>query len=136
MLLLRVGIYLAIASMAPDPKTGFDPLFVDEFSYGTLFFSSGGLINNPIRDLAYLFASFAGAAYFRRYAVVKTQLVLTLFTLAILLSFLLTGERDWSKLGVEFLGGAKYYFALSPVSIGFFLMSLPWAYYKLKEKEL
>jgi hypothetical protein len=136
LLLLKVCIFLAIATMVPDPKSGFDPLFIDEFSYGTLFLSSGGFIYNPLNDLAYLFASFAGAAYFRRYAVWKTQLVLTLFTVAILLTFLFAGERDWLKLGIDFLKGSKFYFALSPVSIGFFLLSLPWAYFKLKEKEL
>ena len=136
LVLLRVCIFLAVATMVPDPKVGFDPLFVDDFSYRALFSSSEALKINPSRDLAYMFASFAGSAYFRRYAVVKTQLVLTLFTLALLLSFLLTGERDWFKLGTDFLGGAGFYFALSPVAIGFFLLSLPWAYYTMKEKEL
>ena len=136
MLLLQIGIRLAIASMVPDPKTGFDPLFIDKFSYGPFFLSSGEFINNPIRDLAYLFVAFAGAAYFERYAVVKTQLLLALFTVTLLLSFLITGEKDWLKSGSDFLGGAGFYFALSPVALGFFLLSFPWSYYTIKEKEL
>lgn len=137
LLLLRVGIYLAVASMSPDPKMGFDPLFVDQFSYSELFTRSEVLRNNPFRDLAYLFFAFAGSVYFKRYALVKTLGAMVVIPGMLFLVIKLTGGQiNWTKIGTDYLNGYNFYLTLAPIFIGILLLSLPWAYFKLKEKEL
>lgn len=133
LILLKVGVYLAIASMVPDPKTGFDPLFVEEFSLNRLMTFQ----NNPLRDLAYLFFVFAGSAYFRRYAVVKTMGALFFLPVSILLFVkLIGGQINWNKIILDYLNGSGFFLSLSPLFIGILLLSLPWAYFIIKEKEL
>lgn len=135
--LLKIGILLAIATMSPDPKSGFDPLFVAEFSYGELLAGSSGLNYNPLRNLAYLFFAFAGAVYFKRFAVVKSFVAMVALPSMLFLIIKLTGGSiNWSKIATDYLNGNKFFLALSPVFIGLLLCCLPWAYFKLKEKEL
>jgi hypothetical protein len=138
LILLKVGVFLAILSMTPDPKTGFDPLFVDQFSYSALFMRSGSLWHNLLRDLACLFFAFAGSAYFKRYAFVKTLGAMVSFPGILFLFIKLTGGQiNWTKIGMDYLYGYNFNFIpLNPLLIGLLLLSLPWAYFKLKEKEL
>jgi hypothetical protein len=136
-LLLRFGIFLAVASMVPDPKTGFDPLFVADFSYAEIFSWSAGLKNNPLRDLGYLFFAFAGAVYFKRYAVVKTVGAMLFLPGMLFLTVKITGGQiNWAKIGTDYLNGSNFLLALSPIFIGLLLCCLPWVYFKLQEKEL
>jgi len=137
LLLLRLGIYLAVASMVPDPKTGFDPLFVADFSYAELFSWSAVTKNNPLRDLSYLFFAFAGAVYFKRFAVVKTVgAMLFLPGMLFLIVKITGGQINWAKIGTDYLNGNSFFLTLSPFFIGLLLCCLPWVYFKLKEKEL
>jgi len=133
LILLKVGVYLAIASMVPDPKTGFDPLFVEDFSYSRLLTFQ----NNSLRDLAYLFFVFAGSAYFKRYAVVKTMGAFIFFPVTIFLLVKLSGgQMNWNKISSDYLDGSRFFLSLAPLLIGNLLFSLPWVYFKIKEKEL
>lgn len=135
--LIKIGILFAIATMAPDPKSGFDPLFVADFSFGELFYGSAGLNQNPLRDLAYLLFAFAGAVYFKRFAVVKSIGVMLAFPVALFLLIQLSGGNiNWTRMVTDYLNGSKFFLALSPIFIGLLLCCLPWAYLKLKEKEL
>ena len=137
LVLFKVEIFLAIASMVPDPKTGFDPLFVDQLSYGDFFTPSEVLRNNPLQDLAYLFVAFAGSVYIRRYAAVKTLSVLVIIPGLLVFIAKLSGEKiEWIKNVTDYLNGRGYYLSLAPVIVGILLLSLPWIYFKLKEKEL
>ncbi len=137
LILLRLAIFLAVASMVPDPKTGFDPLFVADFSYSELFSWSAGTKSNPLRDLAYLFFAFAGSVYFKRFAVVKTLGVMVILPVTLFLIIKLAGGPTYStKIVSEYLSGENFYLAMSPMFIGLLLLSLPLAYLKLKEKEL
>lgn len=137
LILLKVSIFLALVAMEPNPKIGFDPLFVKDFSYRELFTRSEALRNNPLRDLAYLLVMFAGSVYFKRHAVVKTLVVLFVLpaTLFLLVKFS-SGQIEWMIKSSDYLNGNSYFLSLSPVFIGLLLLSLPWAYFKLKEKEL
>lgn len=133
LILLKVGVYLAIASMVPDPKTGFDPLFVEDLSYSRLLTFQ----NNPLRDLGYLFFVFAGSAYFKRYSVVKTMGALIFLPASVLLLVKLTGGQiNWNKINSDYLNGSGFFLSLSPLFIGILLLSLPLAYFIIKEKEL
>lgn len=136
LILLRLGIFLAIASMLPDPKSGFDPLFVDDFSFGKFFIQSG-FLSSPLRDLGWLFLVFAGSVYFKRYAVVKTLGVTLAWPVALFLIIYLTGgEIYWAKIYTDYLNGNNFFLALAPIFMGILLCGLPWTYFKLKEKEL
>ena len=135
--LLKIGILLAIATMSPDPKSGFDPLFVADFSYRELFSLSEKLKTNPLRDLTYLFFAFAGSVYFKRYAVVKTLGVMFILPVTLFLIIMFAGGPTYStKIVSEYLSGMNFYLTISPMFIGLLLLSLPWTYLKLKEKEL
>ena len=137
LILLKVCIFLAVTSMAPNPKIGFDPIFVTDFSYSELFTRSEALQNNPFRDLAYLLVMFAGSIYFKRHAVVKTLGVIFFLpvTLFLLVKFS-GGQINWAKMSSDYLNGHSFFLSLAPVFIGLLLLSLPWAYFKLKGKEL
>src|SRR5665647_150952 len=127
LLLLRVGIFLAVSSMLPDPKSGFDPLFVDDFSYSAPFI---GLNMNSLSILALPLFAFASSVHFKRYAVAKTLGILVLFSCILLLILELSGgfnriaviPDEWIRrrllLGI-------FYFRLSPILLGIVIMSLP-----------
>ena len=137
LVLLKFCIFFALSSMAPDPKVGFDPLFVEEFRLSEIFDRLEVLKYNPLRDLAYLFLAFAGSVYFKRYALAKTLGVILLFPGSVFIITKFTGGQiNWLKAGTDYLNGNDFYYSLSPIFIGLLLMSLPWAYFKLKEKEL
>jgi hypothetical protein len=137
LLLLKLCIFLALSSMLPDPKAGFDPLFVEKFSLSEILGQFDTMKYNPLRSLAYLFFAFAGSVYFKKYALVKTLGVMVLFPGSVFIITKFTGGTiDWLKAGTEYLNGNSFYLNLSPLFIGLLLLSLPWAYYKLKEKEL
>lgn len=133
MILLRLGISLAIASMVPDPKSGFDPLFVESFNFRAYFIDSGFFRLRAMRDLAMLFLVFAGSVYFGRYAVVKTLVVMLGLPVGL---FLIGGKIYWTKIYTDYLIGYNFIAGLTPVLIGILLFSLPWTYFILKEKEL
>lgn len=137
LVLLKICIFLALSSMVPDPKAGFDPLFVEEFRLSEIFERLEVLKYNPLRNLAYLFLAFTGSVYFKKYALVKTLGVMLLFPGSVFIITKFTGGQiNWLKSGTDYLNGYNFYFSLSPIFIGLLLMSLPWAYFKLKEKEL
>ena len=143
MILLRIGIALAISSMWPDPKSGFDPLFVDQSNFlgysiqSRYFFLSDVFILSPLRDFAWLFVVFAGSVYFRRYAVAKTLGVTLVLPVGFLLFISLTNRQFiWLRFYSDFLNGNLFAYVPASIMIGFLLFSLPWAYFKLKEKEL
>jgi hypothetical protein len=137
LVLLKFCIFLALSSMVPDPKVGFDPLFVEEFRLSEIFERLEVLKYNPLRNLAYLFLAFAGSVYFKKYALVKTLGVMLLFPGSVFIITKFTGGQiNWLKAGTDYLNGYNFYFSLSPIFIGLLMMSLPWAYFKLKEKEL
>lgn len=134
---LKLDVFLAIASMVPDPKSGFDPLFVEELSIRKLFTTSEVLKTNILRDLAYLVTAFAGSVYFKRYAVVKSFGIMLIFPASVFIFAKFTeGQISWPQAGTNYLAGTNFYFGLTPLFLGLSLLSLPWAYFKLKEKEL
>jgi hypothetical protein len=133
LIILKVGVFLAIFSMVPDPKTGFDPLFVEDLSFSKLFTFQ----NNILRDLSYLFFAFAGSAYFKRYAVIKTMGAFIFLPVTIFLIVKLTGNQmNWNKISLDYLDGSRFFLSLAPLCIGVLLLSLPWVYFNIKEKEL
>ena len=96
LILLHLGTLLAIASMQPNPKSGFDPLFVDSFNFRSYFFDSGFFTLRAMRDLALLFLVFAGSVFFKKYAFVKTLAVMVGLPVGL---FLVGGRIYWTKIG-------------------------------------
>jgi hypothetical protein len=137
LILLRLGIFLAIASMLPDPERGFDPLFEDNFSF-SWFFIQSGFLSSPLRYLAWLFLFFAGSVFSGRYAVIKTLGITLALPIALFLIIYLTGGKiNWLKIYTDYLIGNNFFLKLiTPGFMGILLISLPWTYFKLKEKEL
>ena len=133
LILLHLGTLLAIASMQPNPKSGFDPLFVDSFNFRSYFFDSGFFTLRAMRDLALLFLVFAGSVFFKKYAFVKTLAVMVGLPVGL---FLVGGRIYWTKIYTDFLTGYNFIAGLTPLIIGILLFSLPWTYFTLKEKEL
>ena len=123
--------------MMPDPESGFDPLFVNDFSYRDLFTHSDFLHNSLLRNLVWLFLAFAGSVYFGRFAVIKTIGVILAFPVTLFLIVYLTGAKiNWVKIYADYSNGYGFPYALAPFSIPILLLFLPWIYFKLKEKEI
>ena len=144
-----IGTHLAKASMVPDPSINFDPSSIPNFHFGDLFkevptFRDKLVIIVSIFSFATVL--FAGAAFFNRFALVKTLIVSGITFGAVLLSFVMfshifypsqthgfemelktyqiTKDLKNSQLFIYLIGGLSW------------LFFLPLAYFKLKEKEV
>jgi len=147
MLLFWVGEHLAKASLVADPVTGFDPLFIPDFSF-SLFFDY--LITRDILKVVFSLFSvatllFAGAVCFKQFALIKTLISLGIFIganylLCVVLSHIF---YPWETSGFNTAlksyyvdavwTNMQYYFAfIGGLSWLFFL---PLAYFRLKERE-
>jgi hypothetical protein len=137
LVLLKIAVYMAIATMFPDPKTGFDPLFVPGFNYSKLFASKVASNLNPFRDFSYLFVAFACSVYFKRNVIIKTIGVVVLLSIGLFTFVILSsGGLIHENFGAEFTRRYLLYANISPYINSLLFLSLPWAYFKLKEKEL
>lgn len=143
MILLQLAVFLAVSLMLPDPKSGFDPIFVDDFSFWKPFHGINlGFDIVTLSKLVFPMIAFAGSVYFKRYAVVKT-LGSMVIPLGMLLLIKKVGGVHHNVIGTGsdqlfgiILDINSFYSEFSPLFLTFVLFSLPWVYYKLREKEI
>jgi len=148
-----IATHLAKASMIPNPAIGFDPAAqIQDFHFWNLFNDHINNMDRLIYILSYFSIAsilFAGSAYFRRFALVKTLIINGFMVGAVILWFIflshifyqadtfsnngihirlleykISANLDNKQLAGYLLGGLSW------------LFFLPLAYFKLKEKEV
>ena len=149
MILFWVAIYLAKASLIPDPSINFDPSKIQDFNFRDLFkyvpkFRDKVFIVSGIFSVAC--ALFAGATHFNRFALVKTVIVSAILGFAVYFLLVVFSHifypiethgfevhLDVYKISGDITNINLCLYLVSSISWLFFL---PLAYFKLKEKEV
>lgn len=150
LILFWVATHLAKVSLIPDPATGFDPATqIQDFHFSKLFIENMSTLDRFISALSlFSFTSilFAGSAFFNRFALVKTLVVIGIVIGAVILSMVLFSHIFYPaethgfditiknyKVGYDLFNTQFYFYLLGGLSWLFFL---PLTYFKLKEKEV
>jgi hypothetical protein len=144
-----IGTHLAKASLLPNPERGFDPSKIPYFYFSDLFknvpsFRDKLVIITSIFSLATLL--FAGSAYFNRFALVKTAIVVAVVSFLVILTFVCFSHIFYPDETMGFDMKLKIYEItdnINNVQLAAYLLGcLSWifflvlGYFKLKEKEI
>ncbi len=147
--LFWVIMHLTKATMLPNPERGFDPSQIVNFRFSDLFkhiptFRDKFVIVVSIFSLASLL--FAGSAYFNRFALVKTAIVVAIVVFLVILAFVgfshifFPAETHGFRIELKTYKITKDIFnvQLAAYLLGCFswIFFLALAYFKLKEKEV
>lgn len=150
MILFWIGTHLAKVSLFPVPEIGFDPSSIPDFHFNDIFKNTHLTTLDKFAIMFSIFSAitvlFAGSAYFKRFALVKTLIVSAIIIFVVVCVFVLfshifyptetngfdielktykiTEDLYNVQLAAYILGGLSWLFFLSL------------AYFKLKEKEV
>lgn len=145
-----MGVHLAKATLVAYPPQGYDPaLAVVNFHYSELFNDVPTLRDKFMIVISFFSVAsllFAGSAFFNRFALAKTLIVLGIIFAAVLLTFVLFSHIFYPGVTRGFnieLQSYKIWDNMYNIQLFLYLLGglswlffLPLAYFKLKEKEV
>lgn len=150
MFLFWIDTYLAKASLIPLPALGFDPaIHVADFHFAEIFKPIPKLRDKIVVVLSIFSAVcllFAGSVYFRRFALIKTLVVVGATVLTVMLSLVVFSHLFYPEVThgwdinlktyhvTEDLFNVQIFAYIVGCLTWFFFLAL--AYFKLKEKEV
>lgn len=144
-----IGTHLAKASLIPTPESGFDPSKIPDFHFSDIMKNV-----TSFRDKLVIIASifsfatllFAGSAYFNRFALVKTAIVVAVVSFLVILTFVIFSHIFYPAETQGFDMKLKIYEIAEDINnlqlAAYLLGCLSWifflvlGYFKLKEKEV
>lgn len=144
-----IGTHLAKASLFLNPESGFDPSKIPDFYFSDLFkhvpsFRDKLVIVASIFSFATVL--FAGSAYFNRFALVKTAIVVAVVSFLVILTFVTFSHIFYPTETHGFDMKLKIYEIAEDINnlqlAAYLLGCLSWifflvlGYFKLKEKEV
>jgi hypothetical protein len=149
LILFWIAVYLAKATLIPDPTTGFDPaVHISDFHFKSLInqLYYKDVIPTILGIFSFYTFLFAGSVYFNRYVLAKTIILTGAILFSVYLSSLLFSHLVFPVETHGYNVHFKVYnitedidnikLLLYTIASFSWLFFLPLAYFKLKEKEV